>query len=55
VTIVVRPSPPDNGADADRASHRAMRFVPQSMFDDAGLHEVARRKRRRPVVRRAVR
>ncbi len=40
---------------SDRASDDAMWFGAKSMFDDAGFHEVARRKPRRPVVRLALR
>jgi GNAT superfamily N-acetyltransferase len=44
--------PVDRG---DRASDDAMWFGAKSMFDDAGFHEVARRKPRRPIVRLAIR
>jgi GNAT superfamily N-acetyltransferase len=44
--------PVDRG---DRASDDAMWFGAKSMFDDAGFHEVARRKPRRPIVRLAFR
>jgi GNAT superfamily N-acetyltransferase len=39
----------------DRPGDDAMWFGTKSMFDDAGFHEVARRKPRRPIVRLAIR